>query len=313
MKIFSESDVRNLLSYPACISLMKKCFSQLDKGEIQQPVRSGMGVSGGGLAYMPCYLAAENSFGAKIISVYPGNAAQGFPSHQGVVLLFEGKNGVPAAMADACAITEIRTAAASAAATDLLARKDSHKLAIIGSGAQARTHLAAMRTIREITEVTIWSYHKENAVKYAKEMSTKHPVPITVCNTVQEAVRDADIICTLCRTREPLLELGQVKPGAHINAAGTCSSLSRDLSSDLVAASRFYIDQMEACLAESGNYLIPLAEGRIQEGHIVGSIGEVINGKVLGRRSDDEITVFESLGLAAEDVICADYLYKCSV
>lgn len=313
MKIFSESDVYNLLTYPACIGLMKKCFSQLDKNEIQQPVRSGMGVSGGGLAYMPCYLAAENSFGAKIISVYPGNAAQGFPSHQGVVLLFEGKNGIPAVMADACAITEIRTAAASAAATDLLARKDSHKLAIIGSGAQARTHLAAIRTVRKIDEVTVWSYHKENAEKYAKEMSGKHPVPITVCSTVQEAVQDADIICTLCRTKDPLLELSQVKPGAHINAAGTCSSSSRDLSSDLVAASRFYIDQMEACLAESGNYLIPLAEGRIHEGHIAGSIGEIINGKVPARRAEDEITVFESLGLAAEDVICADYLYKCSL
>lgn len=310
MRVIEREEVYKNLSMEVCIQLMKEALAQLDEGTAKQIVRTGMGTPKGGLAFMPCYMGKTGNFGAKILSVFPGNGAQGYPSHQGYVMLFEGEHGRPVAMADAAAITEVRTAAASAAATDLLARRDSHRLAIVGSGAQARSHLEAMCQVRDIKEVTVWSYHRENAWKFVKEMEKNYSQRFRVCETVEEAVREADIVCTVSRTREPIVKASYIRPGTHINAVGTCSPVSREVDSDLVAASRLYVDQVEACMAESGEYLIPLKEGKITESHIVGSIGGVVNRKVPARQNEEEITLFDSLGLAVEDLICAEYLYR---
>ena len=311
IKLFDRDEVYSRLTMPVCINLMKEALAGLDDGTNVQTVRTGFGLEKGVLAFMPCSLKKRGSFGAKIISVYPGNSSDGYPSHQGQVLLFDAEHGEPVAMADACAITEIRTAAASAAATDLLAREDSRSLAMLGSGAQAVTHLEAMLAVRNIETVTVWSYHREHAEQYAQTMRKQYPsLNILVCETVREAVREADIVCSVCRSREPFLFSDMVKQGTHINAVGTCSPVTREVSSDLVAASRLYVDQKEACMAESGEYLIPLREGVITPEHIVGSIGALINRKVPGRTDDTQITLFDSLGLAIEDVICADWLYR---
>lgn len=311
MIIITRDEVYEKLSMPRCISLMKEALSGLEDGTNSQNVRTIMDIPKGALAFMPCYLGARRSFGAKVISVYPGNSAEGYPSHQGYVILFDETRGEPAALADACAITEIRTAAASGAATDLLARQDSRHLAILGSGAQAVTHLEAMLSVRDIRSVTVWSYHRAHAERYADTMGQKYPaLAISVCDTVAEAVREADIICTVCRSRDPFLFGDMVKPGTHINAVGTCSPTTREVSSDLTARSRLYVDQAAACKAESGEYLIPLKEGVIAGDHIVGSIGAVLLGAVPARQNDTEITLFDSLGLAVEDVICADDLYR---
>ena len=314
MIVIDKDAVYRQLSMSRCIELMKEALSGLDSGVNSQNVRTGMGLPKGGLAFMPCYLGGRGTFGAKIISVYPGNSQAGYPSHQGYVLLFEAEHGTPVAAVDACAITEIRTAAASAAATDLLARKDCSRLAMMGSGAQAVSHLEGMLAVRPIRAVSIWSYHREHADRYAAAMREKYPqLAFSVYDSPDEAVRNADIICTVCRSRDPYLFADMIRPGTHINAVGTCSPVSREIASDLMAASRLYVDQAEACKAESGEYLIPLEEGLISEDHIVGNIGAVINGAVPGRRDDIEITLFDSLGLAIEDVICADELYKRSL
>ena len=311
MIVIDREEVYAKLTMPRCIELMKEALAGLEEGVNTQNVRTGMGLPQGALAFMPCYLGKRGVFGAKLIAVYPGNSARGLPSHQGQVLLFEEGTGAPIALADACAITEIRTAAASAAATDLLARPESVRLAMLGSGAQAVTHLEAMLAVRKIEQVSVWSFHREHGDRYASAMRERYPgLPIEVYDTPAEAASEADIICTVCRSRDPYLTKEMVKPGAHINAVGTCSPVSREVSTDLVAASRLYADQLEACKAESGEYRIPLQEGAIREDHIVGSIGGVILGKVPGRRSAEEITLFDSLGLAIEDVICADYLYR---
>ncbi len=310
MKIIEKEEVEKNLTYPICIELMKKAFSDMEKGLTKQVVRTGMGLPFGAFAFMPCYLESNHCFGAKIISVCPGNSKEGFPSHQGYVMLFEAAHGTPVAMVEASAITEIRTGAASAAATDLLARKDAHKLTILGSGAQARSHLAAMTCIRDITNVTVWSYHRENAERFIEEVKHQYACSFYVSTTIEDAVKEADIICSVCRTKDPILKSDWVRPGTHINAVGTCSPISREVDSALVAKSRLYVDQREACEAESGEYLIPLQEGRITKDHILGSIGELINGTAIGREDDKQITLFDSLGIAVEDLICADYLYK---
>lgn len=311
MIVISKEEIYEKLTMSRCITLMEEAFRGLEEGVNTQSVRTGMGVGKGALAFMPCSLGARGRFGAKVISVYPGNSAGGYPSHQGQVLLFDEEHGEPAAIADACAITEIRTAAASGAATKLLARPDSRRLAILGSGAQAVTHLEAMCRVRDIKSVTVWSPTPAHRERFREDMQKKYPdLPITTCDTVPEAVREADIICSVCRSREPFLTGAMVKPGTHINAVGTCSPVSREVSSDLVARARLYVDQEEACKAESGEYLIPLAEGLITEDHIVGAIGAVLCGKAPGRQDPEEITLFDSLGLAVEDVICADELYR---
>ncbi len=311
MILIDKQAVYERLSMKRCVDLMKEAFADLETGINRQNVRTGMGLPKGALAFMPCYLGRRKSFGAKLISVYPGNASEGWPSHQGYVMIFDEEHGEPVAAVDACAITEIRTAAASAAATDLLARKNCTHLAILGSGAQAVSHLEGMLSVRPIDSVNVWSYHYDHAVRYAETMREKYPaLEISIFDTPSAAVKEADIVCSVCRSREPYLFADMIRPGTHINAVGTCSPVSREVSSDLVAASRLYVDQVEACKAESGEYLIPLKEGLIREDHIVGSIGAVLNGDVQGRQNNSEITLFDSLGLAVEDVICADELYR---
>ncbi|MBQ9326568.1 MAG: ornithine cyclodeaminase family protein [Clostridia bacterium] len=311
MILIDRDEVYEKLTMPRCISLMKEAFAGLARGVNTQIVRTGMRLDNGALAFMPCSLGERGTFGAKIISVYPGNSQDGYPSHQGEVLLFESAHGTPVALADACAITEIRTAAASAAATDLLARPDAHALAMLGSGAQAVTHLEAMLAVRPVCDVYVWSPTPSHAADYAARMAARYPrLALHLCASPREAAQHADILCTVCRSRDPFLTRDMVQPGAHINAVGTCSPVSREVSSDLVAAARLYVDQVEACRAESGEYLIPLKEGLITESHIQGSIGDVLTGKARGRESMQEITLFDSLGLAMEDVICADDLYR---
>ena len=310
MKVYERNYIEEHLTYPVCIELMKKALADLAGGKSRQIVRTGMGLPKGALAMMPCYLGGSGCFGVKIISVYPRNAADGYPSHQGYVLLFDEAHGEAVAIADADTITEIRTACASAAATDLLARKDAKKLAIIGSGTQARSHLRAMLCVRDIESVTVTSFHRDHAEAFAANMQAECPVPIRVVDTVEEAVKDADIVCSVSRSREPIIRGEWIPEGCHVNAVGTCSPVSREADSALVARSKLYVDQIEACKAESGEYLIPLKEGLITEDHIKGSIGDLVLGKVKGRESETEITLFDSLGLAVEDVICADYLYR---
>lgn len=310
MLFFDYKEVYDKLSFPICINLMKKVFIDLENGLNTQIQRTGMGVPNGVLAYMPCYLGGNHCFGAKLISVYPGNAAEGYPSHQGYVMVFDEQHGTPVAIADACAITEIRTACASAAATDLLANADSQILAILGSGAQARTHLAAMLCIRPIKEVHIWSYHNEHAEVFADKMSNQYNIPFYVHPTVESAVKNADIVCSVCRTKAPIIKSEYIAPGTHINAVGTCNPFYREIDSRLAAKSRFFVDQIEACKEESGDFLIPLKEGLIDESHIIGTIGGILCNRAPARQTESEITIFDSLGLAVEDLICADYLYR---
>jgi ornithine cyclodeaminase len=257
---------------------------------------------------MPAYVG--DYFGAKVISAYAPNMGTGYPSHIGYVMLFESAHSTLAGMIEAGTITEIRTGAVSALATDLLARKDAHSIAFIGAGAQARSHLAAIRRVREITSVRVYDIRPEAATCFKTEVEEKYGVPVAVCASVAEAAKDADIICTVSPGKEPVLFRDMVKPGAHINAVGTFSPTTREVSSDLVAASRLYADQVEAMKRESGEYLVPLAEGLISESHIVGSIGQLALRTIPGRESDAEITLFDALGLAIEDVASAKYIYE---
>ena len=310
MKIIEKEEVFQRLTMPVCIGLMAEAFRLLETGSAQQPVRAMTRFPQGEVfGFMPAYLGSTDYFGAKVVNAMPQNVGTSYPSHNGYVIVFESRHGQCVGLADAGAITQIRTGAVSAVATDLLARKDSQSLALIGAGAQARSHLEAILCVRPgICQVRVYDIRPEAAQRFRTEMEEKFPVSITVCTSVKEAVEDADIICTVTPSKEAYLEADWVKPGAHINAVGTFSPTTREVTSQLVCRSRLYADQIEAMKKESGEYLVPLQEGLITESQIQGSIGQLLLGKAQGRTSDTDITLFDALGLAVEDVICGRYL-----
>ena len=310
MKIIEAQEARKRLDMGRCIGLMREAFTALENGTAMQPLRSVNTIPhGNSFGFMPAYLGDNDYFGAKVITAFHGNIGTEYPSHMGYVMMFESVHGSFVGMADCAVITEVRTGAVSGVATDLLARKDAKKLAIIGAGAQGRSHMAAMMIVRpSIEAVSVYDIRPEAAEKFAAETEEKYGVPVKVCGSVQEAVADADIICTVTPSKEAYLRKEWVKKGAHINAVGTFTPTTREVTSDLVAASRLYADQIAAMKKEAGEYLIPLSEGKITEDHIVGSIGQVLLGTAPGRQSDEEITLFDALGLAVEDVICGRFL-----
>lgn len=310
MEQMDKRQVLRRLSMAGCIGLMRTVLQDDAEGKSRQYLRTVTPLPGNNLlGFMPAYLGTGDYFGAKVITVFPGNHQAGLPSHQGSVLLFDAEHGALRFMADGDAITQIRTGAVSAVATDLLARPDAKRLALLGAGAQGRSHLEAMALVRRLTEVTVWDVRPENARRFAAEMAEKAGCPIRACSCAEEAVRDADIICTLTPSPTPVLESSWVKPGAHINAVGACSATARELSSDLVARCLLYGDSIESAEKESGDYLIPLSEGVIQKGHLRGTIGQLLCGETTGRTSAQDVTLFDALGLAIEDVACAKYLY----
>ena len=309
--IIPQKRVSELLPMRECIDLMERVLSALARGDALLPLRSlirtpdGSGV----LGVMPAILGEPTCMGLKAISFFPNNAAAGLDSHQGAVLLFEPEHGRLVAIIDASSITGIRTAAASGAATRALAREDAGDLAIIGTGVQAITHLEAMSVVRKLRRVRVWDRNPEHARGFSERESKKHATRIEPMPTAQEAVENADIICTTTSAREPVLNGDWIMPGAHINAVGACFPDARELDTKAVVRSRLFVDRRESALNEAGDFLIPRKEGAIGDDHIQGELGEVLLGKVSGRRSPEEITLFKSLGIAVEDLAAAHLLW----
>ena len=295
---------------PEAIGAMEGAFRALAAGDARLPLRSIVWTPDrrGGLGVMPGYLPA--GLGAKVVSVFPGNHGTELDSHQGLVLLFEAERGRLAAAADATAITAIRTAAVSGLATRLLAREDAGDLAIFGSGTQARTHLEAMLAVRKIRRIRVWSRSEENARKFAARESAGRAVSIEVASSAEEAARGADLLCTVTSSREPFLRGEWLNPGAHLNAAGSSVASARELDAAAVARASLFVDRRESTVNEGGDFLLAKAEGAVTENHIRGELGDVLAGKVPGRRSADEITLFKSLGLAIEDVAAAEHVLR---
>ena len=308
----NEAGVHDLLTMEACVPLMHDALASLARGDVVLPLRSMVRLPDGSglLGLMPGYLGTPKSFGLKVVSVMPGNHGTAYDSHQGVVMLFGLEHGEPLAILDATAITAVRTAAASAAATQALARADAGDLALLGSGTQARTHLAAMQAVRPLRRVRVWSRTRANAERFAREENARGAVKVEAMASPEDAVRDADLVCTTTAAQEPVLRGAWLSPGAHVNAAGACFAKSRELDTDAVLKARFFTDCRESCLNEAGDFLIPRAEGAIDDAHLLGEIGSVFLGKLPGRISERDITIYESLGIAIEDLAAAHYIHR---
>jgi ornithine cyclodeaminase len=313
--MINQQEVRQLLPMDECIDVMADALRALARGEAILPLRPVLWLPEkyGALGMMPSYLGSIQSMGLKVVSVFPHNHGTEYDSHQGAVLVFETVHGQLLAIMDSSSITAIRTVAVSGVATKLLAREDAHHLAMLGSGVQARSHLAAMLQVRKIGRVTVWSRNAEHAEAFAERALQRYGVRTEVAPTVQAAVEGADIICTTTAAPEPILKGEWIKAGAHVNAVGSSVPFARELDTAAMAKARLFVDRRESTLNEAGDFLFARKEGAISDEHIRGEIGELLLGSVPGRQSPDEITVFKSLGLAIEDLAAANYVYKKAV
>jgi ornithine cyclodeaminase len=309
--VVGARQVLELLPMAECIDLMDHAMRVAARGDALMPLRTAMQLRGGGLlGWMPGQMDDPNVFGMKLVSVFEGNFALGMHSHNGVVVLFEHEHGRPFAVVDAAEITAIRTAAASALATRLLARPDAEVLTIMGYGAQGRQHLEAMLCARNFREVRVWGRDMARAQAFAAEQSERFEVRVLAVGDARESVAGADVICTVTGSPTPILLGEWLVPGQHINAVGTSFPGRRELDAAAVARARLFVDLREGALAQAGEFQMARDEGAIDDSHILGEIGAVANGDIVGRESGDDITLYKSLGLVVQDLAAAYHVAR---
>ncbi len=290
MLILSHADVHAALSPEACAEAMRDVLAAHARGETYMPLRSVMRPpeAAGLMGLMPAW--GPGRFALKVVCVMPGNPARGLDAHQGVVALFDGDTGVPEAILDASALTEIRTAAVTAVATDALARPGARVLAILGAGVQARAHLRALRDTRQFAEIRTYA-------------PTRRLDGATACPTAEAAVRGADVVVTATNSRTPVVRDEWLSPGTHINAIGASTPAAHEIEPETFARATVFADSRESVAAEAGEYLRARERGLPAE--VAAELGEVLTGAHSGRASDDELTLFRSLGIAVEDLAAA--------
>jgi ornithine cyclodeaminase len=231
-------------------------------------------------------------------------------SHQGFVALFDPADGAPVAMLHAGELTAIRTAAASAAATRVLAREDAHRLAILGYGEQAETHARAIALVRPLSGIVLWGRSPERATAAARRLEDELSLPVRVAAGVREAVVGADIVCAVTAAPEPILDGAWVAPGTHVNLVGSSTAATREADDALVVRGRLFADHREGVLRQGGEVIHAIAAGVIDESHVLGEIGEVMAGSLAGRRADDEVTIYKSLGAIVQDLFSGWHVYR---
>ncbi len=345
-RLLTEADVKAVLNMDDLIETMASALRRFSTGRVAQPVRTVIPVAGDAFfGTMPAFVRGDDeregaadvgvagppcgaALGAKLVTVFGGNAARGMHTHLASIVLLDPATGALLALLDGRYITEARTAAVSAVSSRLLAREAAASLAIIGSGVQARSHLDALSRVHTLRQVTVWSPNKLHRDQFVKDVGKD--VAITAADHPGEAVVGADVIVLATSSPAPVIENGWVKPGAHVISVGACRPTQREMDPALVARARLFVDSRAAALMESGDIVLGIQEGRFSAEHIVAEIGELVDGGtaqavpstggtartsdrapvVVGRRGDSEVTVFKSLGLAVEDVTAAQLAYQ---
>jgi ornithine cyclodeaminase/alanine dehydrogenase-like protein (mu-crystallin family) len=314
-RLLTEEHVKSLLTMSDLITAMESAVARFSAREVLQPVRTVLMV-GPTQAYfgvMPAYIAQPASLGAKLVTVFNGNHAKGLPSHLATILLLDPETGSLVAIMDGRFITEARTAAVSAVSARHLSRPDASTLAIIGTGVQARSHLEAYSEVRTLKEVRVWSPQARSRDRFVHDMSGHVAAPIRATDAAEAAVRDADLIVLATSAPQPVIEDKWIAAGAHVVSVGACRPDQREMAPELVTRARLFVDSRAAALVESGDVVQGIKEKRFDDGHIAGELGEVVLGRVHGRTSFDGVTVFKSLGMAVEDVVTADLVFRRAV
>ncbi len=309
--ILSRSNVRDIISISDVIASVERAHSLHAKGLAVQPNRATVNVTGTSNAIlpMPATIRDMQAAGMKLLSIFPSNRETGLPALSAVVVLVDIKSGRCEAVLDGGLLTAFRTAAASAIATKYMARTDARVLGLVGAGLEARTHLNAISTIRPIDTVLVWSRSKATAEKFVSD-SRRSGILFEILDTPKDVVLKSDILCTLTPSKTPIVLGSWFAPGLHINAVGTHWIDFREIDSEAVARSRVVCDSRTANELECGDLMIPVAEGLITREHFHDELGQVINQEVDGRRSHEEITMYQSVGVAIQDIATAQMLVK---
>jgi ornithine cyclodeaminase len=309
--ILDAEAVRRALPMRDCIDAMESAMRIVSRGGALMPLRVIMHVPGSELLFgsMPGCLAEPASCGAKLLTVRPHSSNVASPSHVGVFVLFDASTGRPTAVIDASELTAIRTAAATAVATRALARPEARDLAILGTGEQAQRHLEALASVRPLRTVRVWGRSNERTAAFAARESERHNIRVVPAGSAREAVARADVICTTTSSTEPILSGAWLDAGAHVNLVGASVASAREADDDVVTRSRFFVDFRPSALAQAGELRHAIEAGLTNEQHILGEIGEVLNGTVVGRSVAADITVYKSLGIAAQDLAAAHRVY----
>ena len=311
IKLLNGQDVRALLPMGPCIDLMRKAMLLVAQNKTLQPIRSSLRhPSGQGLlSMMPGYTADPNWLGIKVVSVFPGNFGTQRGSHQGMILLFDPDHGAPVAILDGRTITAVRTAAATAVATDTLARRDVSTLAILGYGEQALSHLQALSLVRSFERILVWGRDYAKATQFCLETSKTLSAAVVPIDSALAAIEQADVICTTTAAAEPIVPGKSLRPGQHLNVVGSSIPTTAEVDVEAVRRSRFFVDFKESALALAGEFRRAREAGLVDDDHILACVGEVLAGQKVGRTSDQDITLFKSLGMVCEDLVAADFVF----
>jgi alanine dehydrogenase len=314
-RLLNEDQVKSLLPMSDLIAAMESSLGRFSAGEVLQPVRTVLMV-GPTRAYfglMPAFIPHPASLGAKLVTVFSGNAARQLPSHLATILLLDPETGALQAIMDGRYITEARTAAVSAVSVRHLARNDASTLAIIGTGVQAQSHVEALPHVRSLSDIRVWSPSAASRERFVHEMKPHSSAPLRSTHSAEEAVRGADVIVLVTSSPTPVIDDSWVSAGAHVISVGACRPDQREIAPELVARGRLFVDSKAAALVESGDVVQGISEGRFDKDHVRGELGEVVLGRTQGRTSAADITVFKSLGMAVEDVVAADLALRRAV
>jgi len=309
--LLSEDDVRAVLSMDDLVRAMHSALRQFSSGRVSQPLRTVLEV-GAQKAYfgvMPAFIDDPPVLGTKLVTVYASNAQAKLPSHLATIILLDSATGELLAVMDGRYITEARTAAVSAASVQLLARDGASTLAILGSGVQARSHLEAISSVAALEDVRVWSPNEARRAAFAWEMQKQGAPAIRPMDSARDAVRGADIVVLATASREPVVHGEWIADGAHVCAVGACRPDQREMDTALVQRGRVFVDSRVGALAEAGDLVLPIVEGAIGADHIAGELGELAVGRIQGRLSAGDVTIFKSLGMAVEDLAAAHLAY----
>lgn len=310
--VLTEADVKSLVTMDDLIETMGLALTDFSARAVTQPVRTVLQVGEHASFYgvMPAWMPNRPALGTKLVTVFERNAERGLPTHLATIVLLDPETGALLALVDGRYITEARTAAVSALSVRHLAREDATVLAIIGSGVQARSHLEAISRVRDISDVRVWSPNRARMELFVKEMRPQSRATISAAPSAQAAVQDATLIVLVTAAKEPVVKDEWIADGAHICAVGACRPTHREMDAALVARADLYVDSRDAALVEAGDIVLAIKNGAIGPSHIKGELGEVVARTCEGRRADNRVTIFKSLGLAVEDVAAAHLVYE---
>lgn len=319
MLLLSREDIKKVFSMKDAVAADKKAFQFVVEGKCEAPLRTNIQAPkyDGCFLFMPAYVEEMDTASLKIINIFPHNIDNGIPSSPAQVLLIDGKTGVVQSVLDGTYVTQLRTGASSGAAFDVLAKKDCRIGALIGTGGQAATQLEAMLVARKLEEVRVFDINYERTAAFAEQMQRElesYGAKILPAKSSDEAIDNADLLITVTPSSKPVFDGTKVKKGATVSCVGAYQHHMQEMDPAILPrASKIYFDSQEAVLSESGDILIPLEEGIITENDFTGNLGDVINGNLVGRENDDEIIVYETVGVATQDLVTAKVIYDKAV